>query len=93
MAPLESARSGALCELCKNPLDLEVNFCPCCGFPVQDKFEAGTPSPRAYASAGMCPKGHWYNARLQASCPLRYRRYLRPLFSTHTLHTAPEQKE
>ncbi len=46
MAPLESARSGALCELCKNPLDLEVNFCPWCGFPVQEKFEAGTPSPR-----------------------------------------------
>ncbi len=64
MAPLESARSGALCELCKNPLDLEVNFCPWCGFPVQEKFEAGTPSPRAYASVGMCPKGHWYNARL-----------------------------
>ncbi len=42
MTPLESARSGALCELCKKSLDLDVNFCPWCGFPVQERFEAGT---------------------------------------------------
>jgi hypothetical protein len=82
MTPGENARSGARCDLCKQTLALEVNFCPWCGFPVQDTFEAGTASVHAYASVMLCHRVHWYNARLGASCPLCYRRYLRPLFST-----------
>ena len=92
MTPLEHTSSEARCDLCKQALEPEVDFCPKCGFPVQDKFEAGTASPRAYESVMLCHRGHWYNARLQASCPLCYRRYLRPLFSPHTEHTTPEQR-
>ena len=81
MTPGANVRSGVRCDLCKQTLALGVNFCRWCGFPVQDAFEAGTASEHAYANVMLCHRGHWYNARLGASCPLCYRRYLRPLFS------------
>jgi hypothetical protein len=92
MTPGESTPTGARCDLCKQALEPEVTFCPECGFPVQDKFEAGTASGRAYESVMLCHRGHWYNACLGASCPLCYRRYLRPLFSPYAEYITPEQR-
>ncbi len=88
MTPLDKALSRETCELCRSPLDPNVNFCPACGLPVQEKFEAGAPSLREYAGVSMCQKGHWYNHRLVAYCPLCLKRTMRPLFSTHTKQTA-----
>jgi predicted amidophosphoribosyltransferase len=84
LGSLDNTRSRETCEFCRNPLDPDVNFCPVCGLPVQEKFDAGTPSPREYAGVSMCRKGHWYNHRIVEYCPLCLKRTMRPLFSTQS---------